>query len=159
MNTVTSRLRVLVVDDSEDTAESLCLLASLWGHEARFARDGPDALRQAEDFRPDVVLLDIGMPGMSGYKVARALRRTPGLEEVLLVATTGYGSRTDRQQAVEAGFDHHLLKPYSPEDLERLLAETASDRQPNRVVAAFRAASRGEGVEAVGALGSLSIWG
>src|SRR4029450_13391717 len=111
MNTVTSPLRVLVVDDCEDTAESLRVLAAIWGHEVRVARDAPEALRQAEDFRPHVVLLDIGMPGMSGHKVAQALRHTPGLEEAVLIATTGYGSKADRQQAAEAGFDHHLLKP------------------------------------------------
>jgi two-component system CheB/CheR fusion protein len=139
MNTVTSPLRVLVVDDSEDTAESLRILASFWGHDVRVACDGLEALHQAEDFRPQVVLLDIGMPRMSGYKVAQALRHAPGLEEVLLIATTGYGSSADRQQTAEAGFDLHLLKPYSPEDLEHLLAEAACGRRPDRVVAAFRA--------------------
>ena len=138
-NTVVTPLRVLVVDDCQDSVEALRLLIALWGHEVEAARDGPGALEAASSFRPHVVLLDIGLPGSSGYEVARAVRGTPGLEKVLLIATTGYGGEADQQKSAEAGFDLHLVKPYSPEGLECLLAEAACGRRPDRVVAAFRA--------------------
>jgi PAS domain S-box-containing protein len=113
--------RVLVVDDNEDAAESLALLLRARGHEIRTAHDGPSALSVAEDFRPEVVFLDIGLPRMDGYEVARRLRVQPGREGLLLVALTGYGQDEDRRRAEEAGFDAHLVKPADLEALQRLL--------------------------------------
>jgi signal transduction histidine kinase/DNA-binding response OmpR family regulator len=104
-------LRILLVDDNTDGAESLATLLRLAGHETRVAHDGPEALGTAADFRPQVVVLDIGLPGMDGYEVARRLRADPKLGMVVLVAVTGYGRDRDRQRSREAGFDHHLVKP------------------------------------------------
>ncbi len=118
--------RLLVVDDNRDAAESLALLLGLLGHEVRIAHDGPGALELARGFRPQVVLLDIGMPGMDGYEVARRLRQEPGLENVRLAALTGWGQPEDRRRSAEAGFDHHLVKPVDPDALTKVLAEMGS---------------------------------
>ncbi len=109
-------LRVLVADDNPDSAESLAILLQLLGHDVRAARSGPEALAVAADFRPHVALLDIGMPGMNGYEVARRLK-APGEPRVVLVAVTGWGQEEDRRQATAAGFDHHLAKPVDPDRL------------------------------------------
>jgi PAS domain S-box-containing protein len=114
--------RVLVVDDNVDAAESIGMLIRLWGHEVRVAYNGPQALKAAEEYRPEVVVLDIGLPGMSGYEVARQLRQRPQFEKALLVAVTGYGQDEDRRRSGEAGFDHHLTKPVDPDTLHALLA-------------------------------------
>ena len=114
--------RVLVVDDNVDSAQSLGMLAELLGNDIRLAYDGPSALEAAQEFNPDVVLLDIGLPGMDGYEVARRLRALPGLRDVLLVAQTGWGQADDRARARAAGFDHHLVKPVDPDELQQLLA-------------------------------------
>src|SRR5262249_53103945 len=98
---------------------------SLLGNEVRTVHDGPAALAEAPAFRPSVVFLDIGMPGMSGYEVARRLRRLPGLEQALLVATTGYGQEEDRRQALEAGVHVHLVKPVDLDALQPLLTQPA----------------------------------
>jgi CheY-like chemotaxis protein len=111
-----------VVDDVRDTADSLVLVLTLAGHEVRAAYDGPSALEAARAFRPDVVLLDIGLPGLDGYEVARRLRREPGLGDVVLVATTGYGQEQDRRRAEEAGFTAHCVKPVDPRALEGIVA-------------------------------------
>jgi two-component system CheB/CheR fusion protein len=115
--------RILVVDDNADAAESLALVLRLWQHEAATAHDGPAALKLAETFRPEVVFLDIGLPRMNGYQVARELRKLRGLEKVLLVAMTGYGQDEDRRRAREAGFDHHLVKPVDMGAVEGILAD------------------------------------
>lgn len=104
-------LRVLVVDDNVDTVTTLALLVEQSGHDVRTAYDGPSVLEAALDYRPNVVLLDIGLPGLSGFEVAKQLRRQPTLQNVVLVAMTGYGQESDRQRSKEAGFDHHLVKP------------------------------------------------
>jgi signal transduction histidine kinase/ActR/RegA family two-component response regulator len=117
-------LDVLVVDDSKEAAQSLAFVLGRWGYEARVAYDGAEALEQAEARRPDVVLLDIGMPGMDGYEVARRLREREGGDKVVLVAVTGYGQEEDRRRAREAGFDYHMVKPVDPGDLRELLAVT-----------------------------------
>ncbi len=117
------RLRVLVVDDNLDAAESLAMLLRLGEHEVSLAADGAQALRAAQASGPDVVFLDIGLPDMSGYDVARALRERPGGARLLLVALTGWGAEDDRARSRAAGFDHHLTKPADPETVERLLAE------------------------------------
>jgi len=117
-----TQMRVLVVEDCPDNRESLCLILRLWGHAVREAADGDAALREAAAFRPDVVLLDIGLPGRDGYQVARELRRLPGLAAATFVAVTAYGQQRDKEQADAAGFDHHLLKPCELDLLERVLA-------------------------------------
>jgi two-component system CheB/CheR fusion protein len=114
--------RVLVVDDNVDAAESLALLLRVERHEVRTAHDGPTALHVAEAFRPEVVLLDIGLPRMDGYEVARRLRGQAGFQKALLVALTGYGQDEDRRRAEEAGFDAYLVKPADPAALHELLA-------------------------------------
>ncbi|MEZ4240150.1 MAG: response regulator [Myxococcota bacterium] len=118
---VTAARRVLVVDDNVDAAESLGMLLSAMGAEVAVEEDGPRALARFPTFRPEIVLLDIGMPGMDGYEVARRLRATPGGSEVLLVALTGWGQEEDRRRARDAGFDRHLIKPADLEALKELL--------------------------------------
>ncbi len=120
--TATEGLRILVVDDSEDAARMSAMLLRSWGHEVRVAYDGPSSLERAIGFQPDVILLDIGLPGMDGFEVARHVRGLPHLEGVRLVALTGYGRDTDRRRSEEAGFDLHLVKPVEPADLKALLA-------------------------------------
>jgi PAS domain S-box-containing protein len=118
---VSSR-RVLVVDDNSDSAESMALLLQVWGHEVRTAHDGPAALALAAEYRPDIVLLDIGLPGMSGYEVVKRLRDLPGLERATIAAVTGYGQASDRERTRAAGFDRHLVKPVEPAHLQEVLA-------------------------------------
>ncbi len=115
------RRRVLVVDDNTDSADSLAVLLKVAGHEVRTAYEGPAALRAAAAFRPEVVLLDIGLPRMDGYAVARRLREEVGLKAAL-VALTGYGQDEDRCRSQEAGFDAHLVKPVEPAELLALVA-------------------------------------
>jgi PAS domain S-box-containing protein len=117
-----SGCRILVVDDNRDTAESLAMILQLSGHEVRLAFDGPEAIAAAVANRPDVLLLDISLPGMNGYEVARRLREDHGLTQTVLVAVTGWAQTEDRMRAQEVGFDHHLVKPVEPEALHRLLA-------------------------------------
>jgi PAS domain S-box-containing protein len=122
-------LRVLVVDDNIDTAETLGMLLTASGHEVRLAHDGLAALDVALSFRPSVILLDIGLPELDGYEVARRLRQQPTLGNVVLVAITGYGHEADRKRSQAAGFDHHLVKPVEYPTIERIL-KTVS-KQPN----------------------------
>ncbi|HEY1191126.1 MAG TPA: response regulator, partial [Gemmata sp.] len=112
-------------DDNVDSAESLAELLALKGHAARTAHDGPGALRAAQELCPDVVLLDIGLPRMSGYEVAARLRQLPGSHPLTLIAMTGYGRDDDRQKSRAAGFDHHLVKPVDLDEVLRLLSGTA----------------------------------
>jgi signal transduction histidine kinase/putative methionine-R-sulfoxide reductase with GAF domain len=114
-------LRVLVVDDGHDAAQMLAMLLSSWQHEVAVAHDGPSAIAEALRFLPDVVLLDIGLPLMDGYEVARRLRADPRLDQVCLIAITGYGQATDRQRSQAAGFDLHLVKPIDTRELAELL--------------------------------------
>jgi CheY-like chemotaxis protein len=114
--------RVLVVDDNKDAAESMALLLRMSGHEVTIARDGAEALTLAATLKPETVLLDIGLPGMDGYELARRLRNLPGLEQVQVVAVTGYGQEADRQAAMAAGIHLHLTKPVDSQELTRLLA-------------------------------------
>jgi len=115
--------RVLVVDDSTDSAESLAALLSLQHHDVRTASNGPSALETAEEFRPDAIVLDIGLPGMSGHDVARVIRSRAWGRSVLLVAATGWGQEADRAAARDAGFDVHLTKPVDIDELSALLAK------------------------------------
>jgi signal transduction histidine kinase/CheY-like chemotaxis protein len=115
-------VRVLVVEDNHDVAESLAQVVELLGHDVEIARDGPVALAKARANPPDIVLCDIGLPGMSGFDVARAFRADPDLCKARLVAVTGYAQPEDRREAAEAGFELHVAKPADPEEIERLLS-------------------------------------
>jgi CheY-like chemotaxis protein len=114
--------RVLVVDDYPDTAETTAMLLRLWGHDARIALDGPTALSLATHYAPQVVLLDLGLPGMDGFEVVRRLRQTPTLREALVVSLSGHGLNADFQRALAAGCNCHLVKPVEPDLLRQLLA-------------------------------------
>jgi two-component system, chemotaxis family, CheB/CheR fusion protein len=115
--------RVLIIDDNADSAEALALLARSWGHEVAVAHDGPGALALAESFAPESALVDIGLPGMDGYELARRFREQPRYRDLVLVALTGYGREEDRSAAHAAGFDGHLVKPAEVEALEGILAK------------------------------------
>jgi two-component system CheB/CheR fusion protein len=116
-------MHVLIVDDNEDTTETAALLFGAWDHEIRVAHTGPEALLVASDFEPEVILLDIGLPEMDGYEVARRLRQDPRFKDTLMIAVSGYGRNTDQQLSREAGFDEHLTKPVDLKTLNRLLSE------------------------------------
>jgi two-component system CheB/CheR fusion protein len=119
--------RILIADDNEDFAKlSGRLLERKGGHRVRVVYDGPAALEAARAFQPEVAFLDIGLPGINGYDLAQQLRTEPGLDEILLVALTGYGQEADRRRALEAGFDEHLTKPVRFDALQRVLAERAA---------------------------------
>lgn len=120
------RLRILVVDDLADAADSLALLLRALGHEVHTAYDGSAALIAAERARPQLILLDIGLPRMDGYQVARLLRQMPAMQSACLIALSGYGRDSDIEQAYLAGFDRHLLKPLSQERLAAVLREMMS---------------------------------
>jgi signal transduction histidine kinase len=113
---------ILIVDDNHDSAHSLSMLLRLSGHQVETAYDGPGALEQAANHPPDVILLDIGLPGMNGLEVARRIRESERLRHLVLVALTGYGQEEDRQRSQEAGFDAHFVKPVELEELQKLLA-------------------------------------
>ncbi|HYJ31892.1 MAG TPA: PAS domain S-box protein [Candidatus Binatia bacterium] len=115
------RRRVLVVDDNRDSTETMSMLLGVWGHDTRSANDGPSALTIAAAFQPEVVLLDIGLPGMDGYEVARRMHELPGLRSTVLIAMTGYGQEEDRLRSRSAGFARHLVKPADPGALRQLL--------------------------------------
>jgi PAS domain S-box-containing protein len=119
---MTPSRRVLIVDDNTDAATTMQLLLNSLGHETEIASTGPEALQRAPEFRPDVVLLDIGLPGLDGYEVARRLRATAGQKQVRIVAVTGWGQPADHEKSQEAGFDLHLVKPVGPHELEKALA-------------------------------------
>ena len=133
------RARVLIVDDYPDAAEAASMLITLYGHECRTATSGQDALAQAATFDPEIVILDIGLPDISGYEVARMLRGRPGGRSLYLAAVTGWGQPEDRARALAAGFDQHVLKPTDAAKIKAILqlaAERASasadgsDRDP-----------------------------
>ena len=131
LNLVTSRAesnghaavarRILLADDNRDAAESLAIILRLEGHEVDLAHDGQAALRAFAEHRPDVALLDIGMPKTNGLDVARQIRATPAGKDVLLIAITGWAQDADKEQSRAAGFDHHLTKPIEPDTLIGLL--------------------------------------
>jgi CheY-like chemotaxis protein len=115
--------RVLVVEDNLDSAETLATMLDMMGHEARVANDGPTGIDVFARFKPSIVLLDIGLPGLSGFEVAERLRADPAASSLKIIALTGYGSDSDRARSKTAGFDHHLVKPVDFEVLEKLLRE------------------------------------
>jgi CheY-like chemotaxis protein len=114
--------RILIVDDNRDAANSLAMMLQMMGHETSTAFDGLEGIQTAAACRPDVVLLDIGLPKMNGYEVARQIRKQPWGKGLTLIALTGWGQDEDKRRALEAGFDHHLTKPAQAAALERLLA-------------------------------------
>ena len=122
--------RILVVDDNRDSADSLTTILGIMGNEVRTAYDGVEAVEAAAAFRPALAFLDIGLPRLNGYDVARRIRQLPDGANVILVALTGWGQEDDRRRSREAGFDRHLVKPVDPEELERLLGETGAKPSP-----------------------------
>jgi CheY-like chemotaxis protein len=123
LKTNLARHRVLVVDDNVDAAQSLGMLLKLSGHDVSVAHNGHDGLQQASEFRPELVLLDIGMPVMDGYEVCRRLRQDPRTQGALVIALTGWGLEEDRQRSLDEGFDQHLVKPVELQTLVKLLEE------------------------------------
>lgn len=113
--------RVLIIEDNKDAADSLRMLLELSGHEVRVAYTGPDGVKAAEDWRPEFVLCDIGLPGLDGYGVAAELHKRSLADKALLIAITGYGTEEDRNKAFKAGFQHHFTKPADPFLLMQML--------------------------------------
>jgi CheY-like chemotaxis protein/anti-sigma regulatory factor (Ser/Thr protein kinase) len=126
---VPSGHRLLVVDDNQDAANSLAMLLKLQGHEVRVAFSGMGAVEMTKTYTPDVVFMDIGMPGMDGYEAARRIREQPGLGKVVMAALTGWGQQEDRRRTAEAGFNHHLVKPPDPNALEKVLSDLKRGRR------------------------------
>jgi CheY-like chemotaxis protein/two-component sensor histidine kinase len=120
-------LRVLVVDDNSDAATMLIMMLQMFGHGAKAAYSAQTALKTAAEYAPDCIVLDIGLPDMNGYEVAQHLRQLPQTKDVWLIAMTGYGQDSDRQRSLEAGFDHHLVKPVDPQHLQNLLLTLAKE--------------------------------
>ena len=135
--------RVLVVDDNRDSADTITALLLAWGHEARTLYDAESVISVVADFQPDVVVLDIGLPKVNGYDLARQLRQSGNSRHIVLVAFTGYGQDDDRRRVREAGFDHHLLKPLEPEALAKII-----DAVPAHAASASAARSDGDVAEA-----------
>jgi CheY-like chemotaxis protein len=121
--------RILVVDDNRDAAESLGMLLKMLGAEVSVVHDGEAALRAVVAQRPAVVFLDLGMPGMDGFEVARRIRQQPETSDTTLIALTGWGQERDRRETKAAGFDHHLIKPADFSALQALLTEVGRNRE------------------------------
>jgi PAS domain S-box-containing protein len=130
-SSATAGRRVLVVDDNVDSAESLAVLLRLYGHEVRLAHDGEAALKEARSFRPDVIFLDLSLPKIDGYEVARRLRLEPAMSGMTLVAMTGYGHEEERRRTREAGFQAHLVKPVNFDMLRELLSSLPANQSHN----------------------------
>jgi CheY-like chemotaxis protein len=126
----TARRRILIVDDSDDGAESLAMLLEFAGHETHKAYDGLEAIEAARRLRPDAVLLDIGLPRLSGYEACRRMRQEPWGKELVLVALTGWGQEKDRRESLDAGFDEHMVKPVDHDALLQFLARLPSKGNP-----------------------------
>jgi CheY-like chemotaxis protein len=144
--------RVLVVDDCRDTARTMSMLLGLWGHVTREAYDGAGALAEVAAFRPDAVLLDLGLPGIDGWRVAEAIRKMPGGGSILLVAVSGFGQDSDREQSLRAGCDLHMTKPVATEALRAVLdsARPGRDCSPEELAAALE--SMGSAAEVIDAI-------
>jgi CheY-like chemotaxis protein len=120
-NDLSRRTRIIIVEDNADAAEILRVLLELHGYEVRVAHTGPEGVRLAKQWPPEVMLCDIGLPGLDGYGVAAAMRQDPATAQARLIAVTAYSSDADRQRCREVGFDRHLVKPVDPEVLLKLL--------------------------------------
>jgi CheY-like chemotaxis protein len=116
-------LRILVVDDNYDAAATLGMMLRLMGNTVRMAHDGEEAVSSAEEFRPDLLLLDLGMPKLNGYEACRRIRQQAWGADMLIVAVTGWGREEDLRRTKEAGFDQHFVKPMRPVTLKKLLVE------------------------------------
>ena len=124
-----SLLRILIVDDNQDGADSLGMMLKIMGNHTATAYDGQTGVEVAERFRPDVVLLDIGMPKLNGYEACQRIREQPWGKSVILIAVTGWGQEEDRRRSHEAGFDHHMVKPVNPTALMKLLGDLQTVKQ------------------------------
>ncbi|HYN10321.1 MAG TPA: response regulator [Vicinamibacterales bacterium] len=124
--------KILVADDDQDSAESLAMLFQLMGHEVRAAQNGLAAVDLAETFRPDLIVLDIGMPGLDGYEVCRRIRRHEWGQAIVIAALTGWARDEDKGRSQQAGFNHHLVKPVDPKALEDLIALVTPAESPKR---------------------------
>jgi CheY-like chemotaxis protein len=124
--------RVLIVDDNLDAAETLAMMLELLGQETRQAHDGHEALKAAQEYRPDLIFMDIGLPGLNGHEVVSRMRRELGMGDIYIVALSGYGTEEDRRRSSEAGFDAHLVKPLDPAQLPQLLAGAVRPRAADR---------------------------
>ena len=124
-----TKCRILIVDDNRDSADSLAMLLKIMGHEVGTAYDGEQAVEAAEALRPDVVLLDIGMPNLNGYDACRRIREQPWGQGMFLIALTGWGQEEDRRRTEEAGFNQHIVKPVDPAALMKLLASFPRSRE------------------------------
>lgn len=122
-STTTQHYRVLIVDDNEASAKTLGWTLEMLGHESRLAHEGKKAIEVAKDYVPDIILLDIGLPGMNGYEVCRAIRQEPKLRDAVIIAQTGWGQKEHLKLSQEAGFNYHLVKPIRIETLEGILAK------------------------------------
>lgn len=125
-------LRVLVVDDNVDSAETIGFVLQRMGHQIRTEYDGLRAIAAADAFRPDLILLDIGLPGMNGHEVAREIRQTPWGGTTTIIAVSGWGEEADRQQSRAAGFDHHVVKPLDYDAVKRLMNTVETSRHFGR---------------------------
>ena len=125
-----SSFRILIVDDNQDGADSLSMMLRILGNESRTAYDGQQGIECAEQFRPDVILLDIGLPKLNGYEVCRRIREQSWGKSLIMIAVTGWGQEEDRRRSKEAGFDHHMIKPVAPEELMKLLASLKIPQPP-----------------------------
>jgi len=120
-----TRQRVLVVDDNKDSAQTLAMMLKIMGNDIRTAHDGLEAVEKAQEYLPNVILLDLGMPKLNGYDVCRRIREEAWGSSMVIIALTGWGQAEDRQRTKEAGFDHHLVKPVDVAKLQELLGEAA----------------------------------
>jgi CheY-like chemotaxis protein len=119
------RVRIVIVEDNPDAAQSLAMFLQMVGHDIRIAHNGVEALEATETDVPDLMLIDIGLPGIDGFEVARRIRARPALRGAVLMALTGYGSSEDRERALAAGFDGYLVKPVDPDELLELATRFA----------------------------------
>ncbi len=128
-----SRRRILLVDDNRDSVELMRTLLDRLGHQTHTAFDGPGAVKACREFRPEIVLLDIGLPGLTGYEVASQMRALPGCEQIPIIAISGYAREADRARALHAGFSDHIAKPIEIEKLEELVqARSAAENRPQQ---------------------------
>jgi len=115
------KYRILIVDDNESCAITMKLTMEILGHTAQMAIDGPSAIELAKMFQPEIVLLDIGLPGMNGYEICQAMRKEPSLQDTIFIAQTGWGQKEHRKRSKEAGFNYHLVKPIDIQALKNIL--------------------------------------